>query len=116
MKLYIFWIMVVNNNWEAQSGGSDLSNGLAIGSYFAGGLASTYKTDIRLNSVNKFITERIHGKIRSPEVLRRANRLDSFKGYKNFSRVGTGLAVLSAGVTIFDGVSNGWEKIIIQQI
>ena len=44
--------------------------------------------------------------------MTRANRISSLSTAKTFSRAGTGLAILSAGATVVDGLTNdkGWQN------
>ena len=56
--------------------------------------------------------QRINGVVRSANTLTRANRISSLSTAKTFSRAGTGLAILSAGATVVDGLTNdkGWQN------
>jgi RHS repeat-associated protein len=56
--------------------------------------------------------QRVNGVVRSANTLTRANRISSLSTARTFSRAGTGLTVLSAGVTVVDGLTNdkGWQN------
>lgn len=56
--------------------------------------------------------QRINGVVRSASTLTRVNRISSMSAARGFSRTGTGLTILSAGVTVIDGLTNenGWQN------
>lgn len=56
--------------------------------------------------------QRVNGVVRSAKTLTRANRISSLSAARTFSKAGTGLTILSAGVTVVDGLTNknGWQN------
>lgn len=75
----------------------------------AGYFESSYRIDAK--QTIKY-GQRINGQVRSAETLTRANRMGSLSTAKGLSRVGAGLAVVSVGLTIYDGLTgkDGWQN------
>lgn len=87
----------------------------AVGNTFStlGFEAGSFETAYRMNAKQVLSYGRnIDGEIRSAATLTRANRMVSGAVARNLSKVGTGLAAISVGLTIYDGIYNekGWQN------
>jgi hypothetical protein len=102
---------VYNFKSEAQSGGgipTAVGNGFAAAGFAAGYFETGYR--LSANQTYKY-GQNIDGKIRPAKTLTRANRISSNAAVRGLSKVGTGLAFASAGVTIYDAYSKGeWQN------
>lgn len=99
--------------YKAQSGGGGVPNW--VGNTLATvDFAVGYSETANIMSAKQVLKygQNVDGEIRSAETLTRANRISSKAAARSLSKVGVGLAALSAGLTIYDGLTSekGWQN------